>query len=70
MMSACLLSGVSVSLTGELFDDIRTGQAVVLRAAVSKVGANLGFTEMAVLNASGELLARVKHIKYLNMGSM
>jgi acyl-coenzyme A thioesterase PaaI-like protein len=64
------LAGVSVSLTGELFDDISAGQTVVLRAAVSKVGANLGFTEMRVINTSGELLARVKHIKYLNMGSM
>lgn len=66
----CRAPGVSVSLTGELFDNLCAGQTVVLRAAVSKVGANLGFTEMRVLNGSGELVARVKHIKYLNMGAM
>ena len=44
-----LRPGVSVSLSGELYcDDIRAGQQILIETCVTKIGATLGFTEVAI----------------------
>ncbi len=65
-----VLPGVSVTMTGEMFQNIYVGDTLEMVCTVRKLGANLGFTEMKALDAQGRTIARVAHIKYLNMGML
>lgn len=53
-----------------MYKTVNANQKFKITAKVLKIGINLGFTEMHVSSLSGELLAKIRHVKFLNMGPM
>lgn len=51
-----------------MFQRVDVGDTLEFTSSVLKVGLNLGFTEMIATNDKGEIVARVSHIKYVQMG--
>jgi acyl-coenzyme A thioesterase PaaI-like protein len=48
--------------------NIYAGEEITILTQADKIGKTLGYASLEVLNQNGELLARGKHIKHLNMG--
>jgi acyl-coenzyme A thioesterase PaaI-like protein len=60
--------GLSVHLSTEILKPVYTGEKVTVLTKADKLGKTIGFCSMELLNQQGELVARGKHIRYLQMG--
>ena len=62
--------GLSVHLTTELLQNVYAGDEVTILTKADKNGKTIGYCTMELLNKKGELVARGKHIRYLQMGAL
>jgi acyl-coenzyme A thioesterase 13 len=60
--------GVSVTLNTEIVRPCSAGDKIRLVSRCDKIGKSVAFCSMELLDASGNVLARGKHIKYVKMG--
>eukprot|EP00598_Pedospumella_elongata_P010230 CAMPEP_0184989812 /NCGR_PEP_ID=MMETSP1098-20130426/30268_1 /TAXON_ID=89044 /ORGANISM="Spumella elongata, Strain CCAP 955/1" /LENGTH=366 /DNA_ID=CAMNT_0027514891 /DNA_START=65 /DNA_END=1165 /DNA_ORIENTATION=+ len=60
--------GLSLHLSTEIIKNVNAGDEVTFLTHADKLGKTLGFCSMEMLNSKGELVARGKHIRYLQMG--
>jgi acyl-coenzyme A thioesterase PaaI-like protein len=60
--------GVSVTLNTEIIKPCYAGDKIRLVSRCDKIGKSVAFCSMELLDASGDVLARGKHIKYVKMG--
>lgn len=63
--------GVSVMLSVDIFKLIHSGQEVIAKFHADKIGKAMGFITMEFIDPlTQEVLARGKHIKYMDMGML
>lgn len=60
--------GLSVHLSTEILQNVYAGEEVTVLTQADKLGKSIGFCSMELLNKKGELVARGKHIRFLQMG--
>ena len=60
--------GVSVKLNTEILRPSKAGEKVRLVSRSDKIGKSMAFCSMEVRSTSGEVLARGKHLKFVQMG--
>lgn len=60
--------GVSISLNMEMLQPVQADDQLILHIDYDKIGASIGFCTATMINSKQQVVAKGKHMKFLNMG--